>query len=267
MIKWVRRAFVRAFADAAMIENYFLFRPTRYPDGDWSPQRLSFEDAHFSAPDGTRLHGWYVPHERPQATVLFAHGNGGNLSHRADLLRAWHDRAVAVLAFDYRGYGRSDGSPDEAGVLADARAARSWLAKRTNLREQDLILHGESLGGAVAVNLAAADGARGLVLENTFSSLLELTAFHVPWLPAKLLLRSRFDSAAEIGRYHGPLLQTHGDADTIVPIELGRRLFAAANEPKRFVVVPGADHNDPRGAAFYEALDGFLRELNRDAVA
>jgi fermentation-respiration switch protein FrsA (DUF1100 family) len=248
--------------DALMIENSFIFFPTRYPDGDWRPQRLTFEDVHFTAADGTRLHGWYVPHDRPQAVALFAHGNGGNLSHRADLLRTLHDRAVAVLAFDYRGYGRSEGSPGEAGVLADARAARSWLAKRTNLYEQDLVLYGESLGGAVVVDLAAADGARALVLENTFSSLLDVVACHYPWLPAKFLIRSRFDSAAKIGRYRGPLLQVHGDADTIIPIELGRRLFAAANEPKRFVVVPGKDHNDPRGAVFYTALDAFLGELN-----
>lgn len=244
-----------------MIENSFLFFPARYPDGDWHPQQLTFEDAHFSAGDGTRLHGWYVPHDRPQAVVLFAHGNGGNLSHRADLLRALHDRAVAVLAFDYRGYGRSEGSPSEAGVLADARAARSWLAKRTNLQAKDLVLHGESLGGAVVVALASADGARALILENTFSSLLDVVAFHYPWLPAKFLIRSRFDSAATIGRYHGPLLQVHGDADTIIPIELGRRLFAAANEPKRFVVVPGKDHNDPRGTVFYTAWEAFVGEL------
>jgi len=244
-----------------MIENHFIFFPTRYPDGDWSPQRLTFEDAYFSAADGTRLHGWYVPHDRPQAVVLFAHGNGGNLSHRSDLLRALHDRAVTVLAFDYRGYGRSEGSPSEAGVLADARAARTWLAKRTNLHEKDLVLHGESLGGAVVVHLASADGARALILENTFSSLLDVVAFHYPWLPAKYLIRSRFDSAAEISRYHGPLLQVHGDADTIIPIELGRRLFAAANEPKQFVVVPGKDHNDPRSAVFYRVFDEFLADL------
>jgi len=245
-----------------MIEDAFLFFPTRYPDGDWHPPRLAFEDAFFSAPAGPRLHGWFVPRDRPRGAVLFAHGNGANLSHRADLFRALHERGLAVLAFDYRGYGRSEGSPSEAGVMADARAAQAWLSGRTGLRQEELILQGESLGGAAVVDLAAAGGARALVLENTFSCLLDVIAYHYhyPWLPAKALVRSRFDSAAKIGRYHGPLLQVHGDADTIIPIELGRRLFAAANEPKRFVVVPGADHNHSRRPEFYAALDEFLDE-------
>jgi fermentation-respiration switch protein FrsA (DUF1100 family) len=165
------------------------------------------------------------------------------------------------MAFDYRGYGRSEGAPTETGVLDDARAARAWLADRAGMRAADLVLFGESLGGAIVVDLASADGARGLILENTFSTLQDMAAFHYPWLPTKLLMRSRFDSVAKIGHYHGPLLQVHGDADTIIPIELGRRLFDAANEPKQFIVIPGGDHNDPRKPAFYAALDRYLQQL------
>ncbi len=244
------------------LENSLIFFPSRYPAGNWNPPGLVYEDAWFNASDGTRLHGWYMPHEQPRAVVLFAHGNGGNLSHREEILRLLHDRLRAtVLIFDYRGYGRSAGSPSESGVLDDARAARAWLAERAQVPSAEIVLMGESLGGAVAVDLAAGDGARGLILESTFSSLPDVAGHHYRWAPVRLLMRSRFDSVSKIGRYHGPLLQVHGDADTIVPIEYSRRLFAAANEPKQFVEIPGGDHNDPRTPAFIKALDQFLDQL------
>jgi len=251
-----------------MLEDSFIFFPTKYPDGEWRPRGLSFENAFFSVPGGPRLHGWYVAHKAPRAIVLFAHGNGGNLSHRADLLRVLHDDlSLSTLAFDYRGYGRSEGKPSEQGVLEDGRAAAAWLAERTGVRPTELVLYGESLGGAVVVDLAAAKGARALVLENTFSNLTEMAAHHYPWFPTKSLIGSRFDSTAKIKGYRGPLLQVHGDADTIIPIELGRRLFAAANEPKEFVTIRGADHNDPRRPEFYAALDLFLSRLDVNARA
>jgi len=242
------------------MEESLLYFPAKYPEGDWNPPGLVFEDAWFDAADGTHLHGWFVPCESPRAVALFAHGNAGNLSHRADLLVQLHRLGVAVLAFDYRGYGRSAGSPTEAGVVADGRAARAWLTKRTGIPESDILLMGESLGGAVAVQLAAEAPARGLVLENTFSSVRDVAGFHYPWLPVKLM-RTKFDSAAAIGKYHGSLLQVHGDADTIVPIQFGRKLFEAANEPKKLVVIAGGDHNDPRTIQFFQALDQFLDDL------
>jgi uncharacterized protein len=247
-------------------EESFLYFPTKYPDGDWNPPGLVFEDAWFDAADGTHLHGWFVPVENPRAVVLFAHGNAGNLSHRADLLVQLQRMGVAVLAFDYRGYGRSSGTPTESGVIADGRAARAWLAKRAGISESDVVLMGESLGGAVATALAAEAPARGLVLESTFSSAPEVAAFHYPWLPVKLM-RTKFDSAAAVTKYRGPLLQVHGDADSIVPIGLGRKLFDAANDPKHFVTIAGGDHNDPRTVQFYQELDQFLAGLPPHAAA
>ena len=246
-----------------IFENSLIFFPTRYPGGIWKPPGLEFEDAYFEAADATKLHGWYVPHDDPRAVVLFAHGNGGNLSHRWDTLKELNDNlGVSVMIFDYRGYGRSEGSPNEKGVLADARAARAWLAQRAGIPESEIVLMGESLGGAVLVDLAAADGARGLVLDITFSSLPDVAAYHYPWAPIKLLMRSRLDSFSKIPNYHGPLLQLHGDADTIVPFKFGRKLFDAANEPKTFVTIPGRDHNDGRTRQFYEAVHEFLNQLN-----
>lgn len=243
-------------------ENALLFHPSRYPSGNWRPQGLAFEDAWFAAADGTRLHGWYVPCDQPRAVILFSHGNGGSIADRAGVFRTLHDRMhSSLLAYDYRGYGRSEGVPTEQGILADARAARKWLAERAGIAEGRIVMMGESLGGGVAVDLAAADGARGLVLENTFSSLPDVAAAHFPWLPVRLLMRAQLNSAAKIPNYHGPLLQVHGDRDQIVPFVSGKKLFAAANEPKQFVVVPGGDHNDPRMPAFLQALDDFLGRL------
>jgi uncharacterized protein len=243
------------------MENSLIYFPSVYPNGDWNPQGLKFEDAWFESADGTKLHGWYVPHADPRAIVLIAHGNGGNLSHRSELLELLNELGVSAMIFDYRGYGRSSGSPTEAGILADARAARRWLAERAGVRETDVVLFGESLGGGVMVDLAAADGARALVLESTFTSLPDVAAYHYPWLPVRLLMRTRLNSAAKIAAYHGPLLQIHGDADTIIPLAIGRRLFDAAGEPKQLVVIPGGDHNDPHTPQFVAALDKFLADL------
>jgi fermentation-respiration switch protein FrsA (DUF1100 family) len=168
---------------------------------------------------------------------------------------------VSTMIFDYRGYGRSSGEPSEAGILADARAARAWLAKRAGVNEREIVLMGESLGGGVMVDLAAHDGARGLVLENTFTSLPDVAAFHYPWLPVRTLMRTRMDSAAKIGKFQGPLLQVHGDADTIIPYAIGQRLHAAANQPKTLLTIPGGNHNDARTQMFFEALDRFLDTL------
>jgi len=244
------------------LENSLIYFPSVYPSGSWTPKGLNFEDAWFEALDGTKLHGWYLPQLQPRAVVLFAHGNAGNLSDRADILDVLVNQLkLSVLIFDYRGYGRSQGTPSEAGVLSDGRAARQWLAERAGIGESEIVLMGESLGGAVMVDLAAKDGARALILENTFSSLPEVASFHYPWLPAKTLMRTRFNSLAKIGDFHGPLIQIHGDADTIVPFQLAKRLFDAANEPKQLVVITGGDHNDPRTTAFVKALDQFIARL------
>ena len=255
-------AYLVVMGGMMVFEEAFEFFPSRYPDGIWQPAGLKFEDAWFEAADGTKLHGWYVPCEHAKAAVLFSHGNGGNLTHRDDLLRVLHARVrVSVLIYDYRGYGRSQGKPSEAGILADARAARAWLAAREKLDPRKLVMMGESLGGAVAVDLAVREGARALVLQSTFSSLPDVAGYHYPWLPVHWMMRTRLDSRRKIGQYHGPLLQTHGDADTIVPIQFGRRLFEAANEPKQFLVLPGHNHNDYLPYEYFKALTKFLAQL------
>ncbi len=244
------------------LENSLIYFPSPYPEGDWHPRGLDFEDAWFPSADGTRLHGWYVPRPGAQAAVLFCHGNGGNITHRVSILKMLHDRVgVSVLIFDYRGYGRSQGKPNEAGVLADARAARHWLADREKITDRDVVLMGESIGGAVAVDLAAHDGARALILESTFTSAPDMAAYHYPWLPVRWAMQTRFDSLGKIGDYHGPLFMVHGSADAIVPVQMAHRLFAAANEPKKLEILRGHDHNDAMPLDYYDELAEFLRGI------
>lgn len=243
-------------------DEFLSLFPARFPEGNWQPAEAEFEDCWFPSSDGLRLHAWYLPHATPRAAVLHLHGNAGNLSHRAEAARLLRQRCgTSVLIFDYRGYGRSEGTPTVLGLLADARAARVYLAAREKIAEQQIVLLGESLGGGIAVDLAAHDGARGLILESTFSSLRDVAAAHYPEFLVSMLLADKLNSAAHVGKYRGPLLQVHGEADQVIPLASGRRLFAAANQPKTLLSLPGHNHNDRLPAEYYAAVDRFLKQL------
>jgi uncharacterized protein len=176
--------------------------------------------------------------------VVVCNGNGGDRSMRAALAAALSRLGLAVLLFDYRGYGGNPGSPDEEGLATDARAALDYLAGRPEVDPRRVVYFGESLGAAVAVRLAVERPPAALVLRSPFASLAEVGRHHYPLLPVSLLLRDRHDSAARVGRLTAPLLVVAGDRDRIVPAAHSRRLFAAAPQPKRLVVLDGADHND-----------------------
>lgn len=246
------------------LDEMLLFFPIKYPYGDWEPVTLNYEDVWFSAEDGAKLHGWYCPAEKPRAVILFAHGNAGNLSHRAWLLSYFQKQLrVSVLIFDYRGYGRSEGIPTAEGILQDGRAASKALAEKAGVRQSDLVLMGRSLGGSVVVPLAGEINARGLILQSTFSSLKDVADATYPKL-SWLVPPDKLNSAAKIGDYQGALLQSHGDADGTVPYASGKKLFDAANEPKEFVTIIGGDHNDPQSEEYYEMLEKFLNEVSKE---
>jgi fermentation-respiration switch protein FrsA (DUF1100 family) len=243
-------------------DEFFALFPAPFPQGDWSPAEAQFEDCWFRSADGLRLHGWLLRHKAPRDALLLVHGNAGNVTNRTGAAQLLSQRCQAsVFVFDYRGYGRSEGTPTIPGLLIDARAARAFVAQREGMNESEIILVGESLGGAIAVELAADDGARALVLQSTFASFKEVAAAHYPALLVDTLVANRLDSAAKIKNYRGPLFQVHGAADRTIPPEQGRKLFAAANEPKVFLALPGHDHNDPLPEQFYSELQQFLEEL------
>jgi fermentation-respiration switch protein FrsA (DUF1100 family) len=244
-------------------EEAMIYFPPPKDDGDWNHPDLKIEDAQFTSADGTKLHGWYVEHPNPKAHVLLCHGNAEHVAYLGDLLRFYRDELqCSALAWDYRGYGKSEGFPGEQGILADGRAAQAWLANRAGVRPQDVVLVGRSLGGGVAVDLAANGGARGLVLERTFTSMPDVAALHFPWLPVRLLMRTQYNSREKIARYHGPLLMTHGTADDVIPYDLGRELFdAAPGKQKNFIDERGRGHNDPHSSEYEQALLAFLAGL------
>jgi uncharacterized protein len=255
-------AVLGSYSPTARFERQGIFQPAKYPSGDWGQTSVLVQDAQFTAEDGTRLHGWYVRHPQPKGHALLLHGNAGNVTLLADTLRVLNQRhKLAVLALDYRGYGKSEGTPNEQGLYQDARAARKWLAEKESIGEGDIVLMGVSLGGAVAVDLAARDGARGLVLANTFTSLPEAAQRHWPFVPMSLVLSTRMNSLAKIKDYHGPLLMSHGDADEVVPYKQGQALYEAAPGPKRLVTVSGGKHNSPQPEEYRVALDQFLNQL------
>lgn len=223
---------------------------------------LAFEDVDLTTSDGLRLHGWFIPGPDPAApVVLFCHGNAGNISHRLDNLKRLHQAGLASLIFDYRGYGRSQGRPSEAGLYLDAEAAYGWAKARAEAGGARLILFGRSLGGVAAVHLAERFPCAGAILESTFTHLGDMAVVHFPFIPARAL-KDRFSSLSRIGRVSAPLLFFHGDRDRIVPLRLGQQLFEAAPEPKEFVLLEGADHNDTylkAGPPYFAKFAAFCR--------
>lgn len=202
------------------IDELLLFFPSKHPVGNWAPEGLRFEDVYFTAEDETKLHGWYCPCDMPRAVVLLAHGNAGNVASRASWLRYLQSRArLSVFVFDYRGYGRSEGTPTVEGAIQDARAARAQLCKLAKVDDSEILLMGESLGGAIVIQLAAEVQPKALVLQSTFSSLRDMADAHYPRL-SWLVPRDKLDSTTRIARYRGPLLQSHGSADRTIPFFL-----------------------------------------------
>ena len=243
------------------IDELLLFFPVKYPTGDWQPKDLRFDDVYFTADDKTQLHGWYCPCDNPRAVILLAHGNAGHVASRAPWLRYLQSKAmVSTFIFDYRGYGRSEGTPTVEGALRAARAARAKLCEIASIKDSEILLMGESLGGAIVVQLASESAPRGLVLQSTFSSMRDVADVHFPKL-SWLVPRNRLDSLSRIVKYQGPLLQSHGDRDQTIPFALGEKLFRAANEPKTMIVVANADHNNWLSDDYSQRLNEFFNRV------
>ncbi|MBI5397188.1 MAG: alpha/beta hydrolase [Verrucomicrobia bacterium] len=241
-----------------------VYFPFRTLSGTPDEVGLAFENVVFTASDGVKLHGWYLPADGARLTLLLSHGNGGNISHRIGKLLLLHQLGVNVFIYDYRGYGRSEGRPGEEGTYRDALAAYDWLRANKNVRGDQIVAYGESLGSAITVELAVHRPVAAVVLESPFASVPDMARAVYPWLPLHLLCRIRYDSLSKIGKLKAPLLVFHSPTDEIVPFAQGEKLFAAAPEPKRFVRLRGY-HNDGFEVSeqvYHQALAEFLHGLS-----
>ncbi len=237
---------------------YFPDLPSRDLQATPRQAGLAYEDVSLRTADGIRLHGWFVPRPRPRATVLFFHGNAGNISHRLDSIALFAELGLATFILDYRGYGRSEGSPSEAGTYRDAEAAWRHLTAERGLAPEEIVVFGRSLGGAVAAWLAARHPPRALILESTFTSVPDLAEELYPFLPARLLSRFRYDTRAELARVRCPVLVVHSRDDEIVPFRHATALHAAAADARGLIELRGG-HND----GFVRSQDGYVADLER----
>jgi fermentation-respiration switch protein FrsA (DUF1100 family) len=281
-IGWVRRlkrlamtlaigvvaALFLAAAAIRYFENSFIYFPPRFPEGfppaDLSP--LHVEDVWLTTQDNVRLNAWYLPSPGSGKALLVFHGNAENIGHGLGQAIFYSRLGVNVLAVDYRGYGRSEGSPNETGVYRDADAAYDYLVQVRHVRPKNIIVFGHSLGGAVAIDLASRRECGGLIVQSSFTSVRDMArrTFRIPLF--EYIPKSRFDSLAKIRQVQAPILIVHGTRDAIVPFSMGQRLFTAAREPKFFFPVEGAGHNDVMEIGGDQLLQRFQSFLDRPAV-
>ncbi|MEJ2142371.1 MAG: alpha/beta hydrolase [Gammaproteobacteria bacterium] len=237
-----------------------LFYPYKTLDAipaDWG---LSYENVAITTSDNIQLHGWYLPNKKSKQVILFFHGNGGNISHRGDSLKIFHDLGLNVLIIDYRGYGMSEGELSEQGIYTDARAAWKYLQEKLGYKTSDIIIFGRSLGGAVAAKLSSQVKPRALILESTFSSVRDMASRALPVVSNFVYLRFGFNTESTIKRVTAPVLVVHSPDDEIIPYYLGQKVFNSANTPKYFYQLRGG-HND----GFIQSMPGY-REMLRTFI-
>lgn len=244
------------------LESRSIFFPTK--EIEFIPQLINFyfEDVYIETEDRIKIHGWFVPQKNARYTILFLHGNAGNIGHRLDKVEILAKRGLNLLIVDYRGYGKSQGRPSEYGLYLDAKAAYSYLVNNRKIKPGQIILYGESLGCAVVVDLASKVKSKGLILEGAFSSGRDMAKIIYPFLPA-FVFSKKFDSLTKIQKVEAPKLFIHSQNDEMVPFDLAKKLYNVAKEPKRMVMLKGG-HN----TAFLDsketytfALTSFIKEL------
>jgi fermentation-respiration switch protein FrsA (DUF1100 family) len=221
---------------------------------------LAFEDVSLTTEDGTAISAWFIPADNERGVLLFCHGNAGNISHRLDSIRIFHDLGLSVLIFDYRGYGNSKGSSTEKGTYADAEAAWNYLTRERQYSPGRIILFGRSLGGSVASMLATRYRPAALIIESGFTSVPDLGKKLYPFLPVRLLSRYDYNTLMNVQRTDVPKLFIHSPDDEIIPYEHGRKLFEAAAGPREFLQIRG-DHNYGflnSGSSYIDGLDRFI---------
>jgi len=246
------------------LERFFVYYPMREVTDTPSSIGLNYEDLALVTEDRVRLHGWFVPCENARVTLLIFHGNAGNIGHRVPWIELLNQAGAHVAIIDYRGYGRSGGKPHEQGLYRDARAAFRWWSEQRGGKGEKLVLVGESLGGAVAVDLAARAPVTGLILQSTFTTAWDMAKTLMPIGLLQPVAGVHFDSAGKIAAIRCPKLFIHGEQDEVVPFRLGKKLYELAPPPKDFYSIPGAMHNDlpwVAGPEYTTRIREFLKSL------
>ncbi|MBM4054850.1 MAG: alpha/beta hydrolase [Planctomycetes bacterium] len=221
---------------------------------------LSYEDVSFQTKDGLNIHGWFIPAEQARGALLFCHGNAGNISHRIDSIKIFHDLGLSTLIFDYRGYGKSKGRLSEKGTYRDAEAAWDYLIQNRGIPPEKIILFGRSLGGAVAAWLAKTHTPAALIVESAFTSITDVGMELYPYIPIRYISRFHYATKNYLKAIDCPLLIVHSRDDELISFRHGQRLFDAAHEPKEFLEITG-DHNEgflTSGKLYRDGIDSFL---------
>ena len=248
-------------------EASVIFHPERAALGEVWRVPSGAEEVWFRNADGLKLHGWFFRSttQPANATVVYAHGNGGNLSYCEWVGEGLAARGFDVLLFDYRGYGRSEGeSAGEAGLYADAEAAYDYVTRERGVPPQRVVLYGQSLGTAAVADVAARRECGALVLESGLSSAADMAAVVMPWLPrfVRRLTKNKLDTVSKLPSVRCPVLVVHGDRDEVIPASQGQSLFESAREPKRLIIIERAGHNDLSnvgGEKYIDSLAEFVR--------
>lgn len=245
------------FSYVKYIEKKSIFFPFRELEATPKDLHLAFEDVYLDTSDGEKLNAWFVPSTGSQRMLLFFHGNGGNISHRLESIDIFNKLGLGIFIIDYRGYGASTGRPTEKGIYLDAQAAYDYLLRQKNIRPENIIVYGESLGAQAAVDLASKNKVAALILEEAFTSAKDMSAAIYPFLPT-IFLSVKFDSSNKIKKISCPKLIIHSRNDEIVPFRLGRKLYDAAPEPKEFLELTGG-HN----TCIFDSHDLFVSGLKK----
>ncbi|MDZ7683133.1 MAG: alpha/beta hydrolase [Fodinibius sp.] len=243
-----------------LMQSSMVYHPQKQLTATPAAAGLQYEDITFETEDEVQLHGWYVPADSAEITVCYFHGNAGNISGRLETLQLLNQLGLNVFIFDYRGYGRSEGSATEQGTYSDAEAAWAYLQQERGLADSEIIIMGRSLGGSIAAWLAARKSAGAVVIESTFTSAVDLGADLYPWLPVRQIMNFEYNTLAHIKEIDSPLFMAHSRDDRVVPYHHGQALFEAANEPKQFLELRGSHGSGfwETGKTYREGLRQFL---------
>ena len=253
-----------AFAAVLYVKQpKFLYSPEREVTSTPDELGLDFENVVFKSADGLDLSGWYIPAKNSELTLLFCHGNGGNMAHRLDSIKIFHNLGLNCFIFDYRGYGNSQGKPTEEGTYTDAMAAYKWLTEEKKMSPEDIIIFGRSLGGTIAAQLASKVKAGGLIVESAFTSYIDIAKEYYPYMPVRWFARFGYKTIDYIRDVRCPVMLIYSGNDEIVPFKFGLELYEAANEPKEFIEIFGG-HNDcflTSGEIYTEVWEKWLKFL------